>query len=1428
MSGREYIKNSILLCQEKKGKGIPKKFVIERGISDSGSSSLCYQAIDETKKERGVLKEFYPRLAYGMERDSHGQLVSTPGYETAREQFLKAKDEYTRSYKTLVEARMKKKNHDLDTFIPRFEIYSGCDESGNVVGTTYIWTPNPLSVTFETICEEIHAKPTRKPEYNLVKVLKSIQTLTECVCALHKAGFIHRDINPSNFGFMKREGAGREGEVLTEAISLFDINSIYNINGPEEKIIGTEYYMEPEVQEEEASIQTDIYSIGATLFHAIIVTEEVKKEGFHFRREFYDRIGQMVDESTLIRASEVNSYPRLKKILTVILEKCLADRKNRYMRCEELVDDLKKALFYLIPAEIAKKNTSGQTWMLKDVEESLDINREKNSFLAIQYHLYEHPLYQCSPEDGAPLNVLIIGLGNYGQKFLDACLQNGQMRNRRLDITVISREETDWVLYLEKRPELGKFFTIHSGGNGASANIASSPDRISDSEIYQDSYGDITFETRFLELKDRKSSSNVLRDILHDYYTQKKHPYIFIALGEDSKNREAAKAVQKAVKDLTKDGREIDCFISYAMEDENKSAISGHKICPVYINRNIRNQDIERMAFNAHLVWEKNLNINFAEVRREYNKPYNHDSCVSIVLSLKYKLFSMGIDLTEMTATQAAEAFMKKTGTAEGAKLKDELIWIEHRRWVAEKLCLGWKTRELSECEDGETKDERVKSHICIQKSRPDQKLAREYGGNHYEKWDNASRQELERLDALDRMSVELHRVYVRKAMEARKNNLLSGGSITEIRHLINGKRKSMIAFQEWYSCLKDIWAGDIRQVRLYKGLKDTFLNAAKEELSKKQKKVVDQLTAAFEQLFNPIRFSMEYRDWKQEDTNFINNIPFILTYTENSYLVVPFRPGKYDNTEKFENVSAATIINPERMLYLYSARTEDDIKQLLETIPYVSEYMRKKKIRTVAEFLLLSDGKGVTFSEKTIEKIKKSGNGKIRQVKTFMGERKTRLQKLESYLLQRSKDKGFFALEANDSGLSNMLEGACFYDVFPSYRLDSKSMKFEEIKDCAMLEYIQKRPYISVMDMASIRLSSSQSRKQPEFYSDYKNLWETYNKKSWAWKKMCSILFDYADTYDQLESFPKKEMSEKKQQPEVYTYIVPFACRRNVEKILDALQKNGILNYRSRLESRDSSDSCQVIIADCWNYKQKYDHIFALPYKLMQEEFLTVHFDVKAQVVRVLFNDLEVREADISGNRKSEITNLLKYFQTRGYIHNLTVSADNKVSFTYATSQIKELLTTEGKILEVYTYHKIKETGAFDDVVSSIELDWENPDIKNEFDCILTRGFQSLFVECKARADLDQNFYYKLDSLTRHFGINAKAVLVADTRENSLRNGVLNSLQRERGSLMGTRIITIWKKDEIADIGNILVQVFDGTYQEKNEVQEQHNEIVH
>lgn len=618
-----------------------------------------------------------------------------------------------------------------------------------------------------------------------------------------------------------------------------------------------------------------------------------------------------------------------------------------------------------------------------------------------------------------------------------------------------------------------------------------------------------------------------------------------------------------------------------------------------------------------------------------------------------------------------------------------------------------------------------------------------------------------------------------------------------------------MVAFQEWFTCLKDIWNGDMSKVRQYKSLKTAFINAT-EGLSVERKKAVREQIKAFEAVYYPVLTSMEYRDWKQDDVALVDNIPFILTYTENAYLVIPFSTG--DNSSVFGNIAASTVVSPARILYLYYIENKQSLVELSESIPYIVEYMRKKNFKAAVELILLYQDDAASFVTEDYEKgLIRLGNERIRQIKRIVhSEIESICEDLMLYLKRRQSGKSMFALEKNTTSLSYMLQGAGLYKVFPYYQYDSCAMKFTDFPGCEMLGFIRKTPYITVTDMAAFRLSSSESSNHPEFYSDYKELWKKYQEKSAAWKSLCDTLGAYSEKNDIIASFKRKAPRDKETDQQRYTYILPFACSESVTKILRFLRNQEIVEQGSKVSSY-TTDSCEVVIVDRCGYRNEYDRLFSNIYALMLPGFISVHLNTKSREANVVFDALVVNGVQVSTGKSAEITGLMEYFRDRGYIINL-FAADGKLSFTYATQRIKELLTTAGKMLEVYTYHKVKELGRFDDVVSSFEIDWEGTDVKSEFDCILTKGFRTLFVECKARLDIEQEFYYKIAELKDQFGINATAVLIADTQEKPFYTSApVNAMQRRRGNMMD--VVTIWKPDEINNIGHTLLKVINGTY---------------
>ena len=1283
MIPRKYLQHSVLVSGQSDGRAFERTFTIVRKMEGEGASSVCYEAYHEGSG-RGVLKEFYPRNLYTLDRDPQGQLIHSTEFEEEHLNFLRAEQEYLEPCQRLLELKQSGEYPELAGFLPNFEIYHGCDRRGNRIGTAYIWTPDPEVETFERLCAEIRKHPRQQPEHKLVTVLLAVNSLTECVCQLHRAGLLHRDLNPSNFGFRRRGG-----ETMTQMLSLFDVNSICSAYADQVDTVWTEGYQEPESGLEFPTNQTDIYSIGAILFHGLAISGSF--------RPGEDGLRELVDGSELIRASEANSHPRLRAILTTILEKCLCERTYRYECCEDLLEDLKAALFYALPSEFARKNAYGQRWVLADMDAFLDVNREKNSQLAMRCHLFAHPLYEHEAE--GRLSVLILGFGSYGQKYLDAVVQAGQLPHTRLTVTAVSKDWEDRSIYLDARPGLGEFFRLDGPF-----------------ETPEEPWGSLFFEEAELDPEARELPEALLRS---------RPGAIFVALGGDELNRRMAAACRAAARRLG-----LSCSVSYVLESEPGE--EPPETVALWVNRDVRSSkldpEIERMAFNTHLLWEKNLNPDCRAVRREFRKPYNHDSCVSGVLSLKYKLHSLGIPTEDFR--QAARSFRQKLSAPGGEELWNLLVWAEHRRWVSEKLCLGWtRLRNLEECAGGMTKDPRTRRHICIVSSRPEPGLARRFPDCSC--WDTAPDRELQQLDELDRLSVELHRMYVKKAGERERKQLLSGSSMASVRSLIRGSRRTTAAFLEWLACLRNLQNRDLRAAGRYPGLKAQFLAEAGKELTKEKKQALDSHVRGFETLFYPILASAEYRDWKQVDGDMIEGIPFILTYEANGTLVVPLQ-----TEELLGNVAAAAAAGPSTVLYLALVRKREQLGPLRRMLDRIGSFMERKGLKASAELLLLY---APELEGQLGDGWKSLGCGRLRRVRQLpvAGEEEAAARTAE-ILKKKARGRRLFALEQNETELSRLLQRQGVSARFPGYRFDTAAMKFENLGDCEALTYLGRGPGLTAAD-----LGFAQEEASPEFYSDYGRLWEVYTGHTEAWRGLCSLLGQYAGEHDPLVTLDRSSGPEE---PSVRcTYVLPAACMDTARRILEFLQLSGDC-------CACASDACRVTLWAPWREREAYDRLFSRSSALMQPEAVQLQSSGNGRRAAVIFDSLEVENLTLPPEMAGEMRQLLEFFRDMGYLLNLR---ENPVRFTYGTRKIKDLLTHGDRLPEIFLYHSARDTGYFDDVRWSSEI---GGPLQGR-GCVVTRGLRSLAVVCTSRPE----DWAGLADWTRSLGFRTVPVLAVD-----------------------------------------------------------------
>lgn len=1004
----------------------------------------------------------------------------------------------------------------------------------------------------------------------------------------------------------------------------------------------------------------------------------------------------------------------------------------------------------------------------------MDINKN-NSFETatgvIQKLLYDKPLYNYI--DDANVNILVFGFSQLCQRFIDIAFEVSQVNGFKLNITVISNIIEAKDLYLNNRPAFSEFFDV-------------------DNNSVNQSYGKLSFVTN----ESNDTIENFLTNNLLD--AKKKYSYVFIDYDNDKTNYSIAKTC-----DSCRDLLDYNFIIHFAAAKPRKTN--------KYLNIVLRDDTIEnhkdytklkRMALNCHLVWNSKDDIDIRKLQREFNANYNFLSSFNNILSIKYKLNSVGIDFDSTTAAEQFYNIVESKKSEDKTKIAS-LVQAEHKRWNVDMICNGWQTqKDLNNCLYG-VKDKKNKLHPCIVRSSTALALSElEWKKSNNVLWDSAEKKELASLDDLDKMSVKLHRFFKKKADEIKKENLLSDNDISEIHKLLANYKKADAAFKKYILCLQEINSGSKAQTRLYDYYK-VRLNKELLNVPQNISKLVNKRVSTIESIFYPVLESEKYIDYKSYDKDLITKIPFILTYKTTIHLGLPLgieNDGVINNQILFQNVASTLLINPSRVTYFYNYDSKDDNK-IISALQYIVNCMDSHNLRTSINICLFISN---IDNERFLNTLKELSD-RINHIDVISYDDEDDLEnKLADYI----KTRRFTALEKNNSKTTNLLYGMRCYRNNPHFEYDNLNNKLTCSNGCEYLKYICFTPHLKISDLFEFR-NSLDTTELPDLQQDYEYFWSLYKKRSYKsesiWKALCNALSVTNDKENVLSiSISKNDANSNKN-----TYFIESTYIDAFNKMLNGLsQIDSKINFNTEFYA---NNIYKVGISAPNHVHKEIRGILSKPYLLINASDINV---VKEkQNSKIIFNNLMVckleyetlkTEAAKAYVKCEELIGLLEEINKNNFIVNLNKYKDSEdYSFCYSSHQIKSLLTSAGRVLELYVYYKAIENGGFDEIANSIEVVWNDDNVENEFDIILTKGFRSLIVECKAQSQLKQDFYYKLDSLNRRFGINSIPIVVADTNENENHDNSANDIQRSRGKDMG--IETIYKTNDIANIGNTL-----------------------
>lgn len=1411
--GRDILsEGSILMLSERPDGSDSHKYRIKSYL-DAGGSAVCYEAQDLGTNKTGMLKELYP-AGYSFKRKKN--LVLIPRFGN-RQKFAEMREDYIAPYKMLSETdshnadRRLLKNYIQDSTV----LYDGDKDE---LSTVYVWTVGFAGKNLEKYFDALKNDSFLTEKQKILGILNAVKSVNSGLTAIHTNGFMHLDVKPSNI-LVHYDG---EGALNPATVSFFDIDCLYMFGKSVPRGLGTEGYRAPELMRGRADNRSDVYSVGAMIFAAI--TGELYDPGFS--------ITEKLRNSPLLSGMLSASANSITARLSALLQKCLCARPDdRYRGCSRLNEDITR----LIKLCSRKAPEPGKTIARG---ECLDPNA------VIQKLLYKHPLYSCLSPDKKDINVTVIGADQFAMLLTDNALQSGQMKDRSIRVRVLC-EDPDQTLgeYLAMRRALPRFVQMDSKQN--------------DTRLC----GSIDFEAFPRELTFGSRKNDEGRNLLLAKEILKETPeYVFISLETAAKSKAAAKACHDA---LSERGilRPV-CFVSDKTPPARPQSSNGP--ISVYIFEDISAESfhpsLNRMAFSADLSWGAPVNTDMRSAFEKFitdpKNKYNYRSSVSFALSIKYKLFSCGIVLEGDTAApqnleaagftivrdenEAARVFSEKllqrADTDESAaRTIRSLIALEHKRWVLDMVCQGWQGLDLKDLsrgigtllrgssERGKIYDKEKKIHHCIAFGNEDMPLSSpEYSSGGRSLWDAPVP---DGLDELDRISLLIHRHYmaiVRNTGVRRPEDDITGLNAA----LVNSDKETRNALKQFTLCLSGISKGTPGYVRQYNRLKSRLLNSLPEGFVKDS---AEEHIKNIDRFYFPFLQAYAYTDYKSLDSALVKNIPFILTYRPCDEIVMPFCDGRredFRNRACFSNVASATVLRPRSIRYFYHCDNDCNTDEVKIKLDAVLKYFSRKNINCAVTFTILN-GEGSGCGEKLLDAVsslKGDQQGSSTYLKDAVLFDYSEIGEVSDQILScfTPEKNSLFDCSAPVflSGSRNARLLSALEKNAPCFEFEPESKSFLNTSGCGYLSYVRDDSYITVSDMFSLMNATDISFEIPEYLRDYKILWDIYsgaalpstssytNEKAFEtgvinWTKLCTILKEYFEKKDAADKLTLKA-SNPKNMKEKINFTLSADTENAARKLIADLTENRLASPLSGV-TRDTSETVSINFICSSGHLKEIKSIIGW---LEAHKKPVIRYRSFTGEVVIFPESLDVKDVELSrdGDKNGYYSKqILTELQDAGYIAGLTVDSKGKASFSFKSRRIKELLTKQGEIAEIFVYCEALKTGAFDDIRKGFGFSWYGDRVENELDIVLTKGFRSLIIEVKSVEKLDMNYYHKLHSLVSQFGIGAKAVIVNNDYRHHSFFADNNALQVERGDKL--HIKTFSGREEIKNIGESLAQ---------------------
>lgn len=790
-------------------------------------------------------------------------------------------------------------------------------------------------------------------------------------------------------------------------------------------------------------------------------------------------------------------------------------------------------------------------------------------------------------------------------------------------------------------------------------------------------------------------------------------------------------------------------------------------------------------ATNENQRTKKTLVADFAAYRDDLDKSYDYWSSMAAALHMPYKL---RVCRDQSGCTEGKELPVLREAIREKNELYNILLEIEHRRWCAYMISEGWQRPAEDELpayafrggRDHRHKEDKLHPCLC------DGCVSGCHLRERYALFDEAASNQLftvpqvraycERigqaaeLTELDFTSLALHAIAAERCREAiTEQTVQEAFSFLDAMDDPAQKKLGQALYQSVLGMLHDA----VNSVALF----ETTLRLAREdaELGKK-----DGVCDTIKRRFDILRRRNRRLDMAAIDEALIDMIPFVLWYGKDYSAVITFSDGNAS-----DDVIVPTMIVPETAVF---------IGKNLEGSAYsrvVEDYFRARGDNVHP--VMVNCG-----SEPTLD----------RAVQLLTG------------LTGRYPNAVLNSLHSNSPIVSIAMGYAAAQKQLPIVTYDH-ARGITDVHSGEMLSAGLTNKGFTMSEFIRLMQGSENNAdrildKMEEQGSIFR-LFQQYSQPFGGGQSLLYRLSEFLNKHTAMTDVNLSQGSTDEPQTVSCTFDAQIYRRCGLEEVLKLFDRYRIICDLS-VDRTDKNVKTQFRCRD----ESLLSHLDGFTDETAARQ--TLQF-LSASVTGQELKRGSLRIKDIPYPK--ELRPVFEALHEAGFLDTLKFSGRKgaEISCTFRDKRSLELFKTSGRLLELVTFNRMKNTGLFDDVQTGVKLSWnasilsgeekilrqmrsdseqwgfrrfkacrnehrnwqenhpEESLVDNELDVVAMKGMQPVIVSCKDRAKLNNSDLEQLYALCSHFG--AKGFYAVTKNRDSIPDHLL-----ARAKMLGIEVL--------------------------------------